>query len=87
MGCIIISGQGKELNGPKMQTEKMKEILEDAGVDEKTLERYLECRMDSSRLSVLASARRNLLEAIHMKNEQLRILDYLIYNLKTKGEK
>lgn len=70
------------------QPEALRQTLQDAGCDEKTVERYLDLEREGrtqEQLRLLAVHRRLLLEAIHSRQRQIDCLDYLVFQMEREA--
>ena len=71
-----------------MTAEQVHECLADAGCDEELIKQFETCQgsgLQKEQLRLLGDCRRLLLERIHAEQKKLDLLDYLIWNVKTKA--
>ena len=64
--------------------EALRQNLEDAGCDEETVERCLDCARQGrtqEQLRLLSAHRRLLLDAVHRCEKQIDCLDYLVFQI------
>ena len=64
--------------------EALRQNLEDAGCDEETVERCLDCARQGrmqEQLRLLSAHRRLLLDAVHRCEKQITCLDYLVFQI------
>lgn len=67
-----------------VQPEALRQNLEDAGCDEETVERCLDCARQGrtqEQLRLLSAHRRLLLDAVHRCEKQITCLDYLVFQI------
>ena len=67
-----------------MPPEALRQNLEDAGCDEETVERCLDCARQGrtqEQLRLLSAHRRLLLDAVHRCEKQIDCLDYLVFQI------
>ena len=66
------------------QRKLLMQNLEDAGCDEETVERCLDCARQGrtqEQLRLLSAHRRLLLDAVHRCEKQITCLDYLVFQI------
>lgn len=65
-----------------LQSIAVRQNLIDAGCNEKTIERFLDCATKEEQLRVLNVQRKQILEDYHNDAKRLDCLDYLVNQLK-----
>ena len=68
--------------------EALRQNLEDAGCDEETVERCLDCARQGrtqEQLRLLSAHRRLLLDAVHRCEKQIDCLDYLVFHSRARS--
>ncbi len=58
--------------------------LKDAGCNEDTIDRFMECMKNGAskeQLRILSQHRRELLDKIHIEQKRIDCLDYLVYQI------
>lgn len=66
-------------------SEPILQNLKDAGCPPETIGAFAESKGAKQQLAVLADYRRRLLEGIHVEEEKLSCLDYLIFQLRKEN--
>lgn len=87
MGARMVHGRRhiEEAGRGVTMDAQVEQNLIDAGCRKEFVERYGAATSDAERLRQLRGYRRELLEGIHAGERRLECLDYLIYQLRTKG--
>lgn len=67
------------------QKNDYRQNLIDAGCNEKTIERFLDCATKEEQLRILSMQRKQLLENYRNDAKKLDCLDYLVNQLKKEG--
>ncbi len=68
--------------------ESIRQNLIDAGCDEDFISRFDCCLCDEKQCEkLLAQHRRELLDEVHAKEDNISCLDYLVYRMKREGLK
>ena len=66
--------------------DSVRQNLIDAGCDEKFIRRFESCICDKSECEkLLAAHRRELLDEVHAKEDNISCLDYLVFMMKKEG--
>lgn len=69
-----------------MDSPTIKDILIDAGCDQCTIDKYMQCTCNKQKIDILSQHRQCIMDNYHKECKKVDCLDYLICNLKT-GEK
>lgn len=72
----------------QLSEEKIAENLKDAGCDRSTIQKFLQLHEEGNRqeqLRLLSRHRISLLDTVHVSQQRIDCLDYLIYTLKKGG--
>ncbi|EXM40696.1 MAG: hypothetical protein K6F71_01680 [Ruminococcus sp.] len=68
--------------------DSIRQNLIDAGCDEDFIRRFEDCICDRSKCEkLLAQHRRELLDEVHEKEDNISCLDYLVFMMKKEGLK
>ena len=67
--------------------EGLENCLRDVGCPEKTIAACMAESGSAAKLRILEEYRKKLLQTLHADEKRLRCLDYLLYCLRSEGEK
>ncbi|HJA92176.1 MAG TPA: hypothetical protein H9717_03505 [Candidatus Eisenbergiella merdipullorum] len=69
---------------PYDSEEAVLQNLKDAGCDQETIDRFMECLKKGTlkeQLQILSRHRNDLLDKVHIEQKRIDCLDYLVYQL------